>query len=229
LVLAATIAHCTYDEAKAEYKRDKNWKPRKLAKVGNFGFPGGLGISTFLLFAKGKPYNLSMEEREAKELKRYWLATWPEMSDYFARVSELCSAPDGAPEIVHPVSERIRGRVRYTAACNGYFQGLLADAAGTAGWLIADACYADPFSPLYGCRPVNFVHDEFILEIPDDERASDAVKELCRLMRDGANQWLPDVPFKEGEIAPVLMSHWSKDAKTLYDETGRVLVWTGEV
>jgi hypothetical protein len=49
---------------------------------------------------------------------------------------------------------------------------------------------------MFGSRLVNFVHDEFIAEvIADPVRASDAVREMCRLMMVGANRWLPDVPF----------------------------------
>lgn len=225
LMLGAQIAHCTYEEAEQAYKADKGWHPRKLAKVGNFGFPGGLGFKTFIEYAAGKPYNLTITEEEARTLKAKWLETWPEMREYFARVSQMVEAGGGEALVKHPLSERYRGRVRYTSACNGYFQGLGADATAQAGWELARAMYADKSSPLYGCRIVNYVHDEFICEIPDDANASDRVMAMTEIMRTAANKWLPDVPFAPGSIEPCLMTHWSKDAKTLIDANGKVQVW----
>lgn len=228
LQLAASIAGTSLDDATARHHAgDKEIKQaRKLAKVANFGFPGGLGIATFLQFARGKPYNLAMTEDEARRLKALWLSTWPEMREYFARASELCESEVGATLVECPRTKWLRGKVRYTALCNGYFQNLGAVATAEALALISRACYVDTNSPLYGCRPVNYIHDEFILEVRDDASASPAVLELCRLMVEGANRWLPDVPFTE--VDPVLMSHWSKDAESLRDESGGVLVWRGK-
>lgn len=258
LMLAANIDHCDYDEAKARYKANKNWRPRQAAKVANFGFPGGLGYASFVEYARAS-YGVTVTEDESKQLKKYWLQTWPEMKRYFGYVSDMCNDDEGRAEIVaHPGSNRLRGKVRYTAACNGFFQGLGADATSAALWAIAKAMYVEKASPLYGSRTVNFVHDELIAEHhvtdgieavcvsckggptpkPCDScsgtgrgwtsiRASLAVYEMCELMRKSANQWLPDVPFPEGSIEPVLMSHWSKDAKTLIDGQGLVQVWRG--
>ncbi len=246
LMLAATIRGISYEEAIALHAaHDKGiGTARKLAKVANFGFPGGLGIRTFQEYAAGKPYNLRIGESEARALKSQWQETWPEMVRYFAHVSELCERGGGEALAIHQIrSERIRGKVRYTAACNGYFQGLGADVTGGVGWEIARACYVLRESPLFGSRMVNYVHDEFITETIDDspeatggrgtgERASAAAWEQTRIMRDAANVWLPDVPFTK--IEPVLMSHWSKGAESLIDETTRhpnglpfVRVWRG--
>lgn len=104
---------------------------------------------------------------------------------------------------------------------NSFFQGLAADAAKNAGFLIAKACYLDKLSPLHGCFMWNFVHDEFIVEAPED-RAAEAAEELARLMVVGAAPFLPDVP----PIAePLLMRRWSKKAKTIRDKNGRLVPW----
>lgn len=242
LLVASSIAHCSYEEAAAAYKADDGWKPRKLAKVANFGFPGGLGIATFITYAAQKQYRIKLTEPEVRELKAAWRRALPEMDAYFAHVSALCEAGGGdARAIVQVRSERIRGAARYTAACNTYFQGLGTDAAQSAGYELARACYVVEASPLYGSRTVNFVHDEFIVETVDDSpegvafggpggdgtRASAAAWEMTRIMRDAANVWVPDVPYREGEIRPVLMSHWSKKAKKLIDDAGIVRVWRG--
>jgi hypothetical protein len=127
---------------------------------------------------------------------------------------------------------RVRGKSYYTELCNGYFQGLLADASGLALWAVGAEQYGDPTSPLFGTRTVNFVHDELIGEAPEpthpeDLRASDAVRRMCYLMEREANRLLPDVPFRPGEVEPCLMAFWSKQARTLFDEHENVLVWRG--
>lgn len=118
-------------------------------------------------------------------------------------------------------SGRVRGGCTYTSACNSFFQGLGADATSYAGWLLAKACYADPSSPLYGSRVVAFVHDEYILETPDDARAHDVAVELERIMVEGAKAWLPDVRI---EAPPLLMRRWSKEAVAIV-ENGRLVPW----
>jgi hypothetical protein len=77
------------------------------------------------------------------------------------------------------MSGRKRGRVRFTAACNSYFQGLGADATGDAIWLVGQAMYNETASPLYGTRLVNFIHDELIGEV-DLATTYWAVCSLCK-------------------------------------------------
>jgi DNA polymerase-1 len=121
-------------------------------------------------------------------------------------------------------SDRIRGGATYTAACNSFFQGLGADATGTAGWLISKACYSEPSSPLFGARIVMYVHDEFVLEC-DEERAHDVGQELVRLMTQGIQaEWLPDVPPTTEAVA---MRYYSKEAYARKDASGRLVPWAG--
>ena len=97
-----------------------------------------------------------------------------------------------------------------------------ADAAKNAGFLVSRACYVEPTSPLYGSRIVNFVHDELIIEAPE-EKAHEAAMELARVMVAGASVLMPDVPPK---VEPLLMRRWSKKAKPLYE--GETLIpWNG--
>lgn len=191
----------------------------------NFGFPGGLGYARFVDFARLN-YGVILDPdpekalKKSKELKDYWLQSWPEFKEYFNWVSKQCEQPFS--QIKQLYSDRFRGDVSFTEASNGFFQALAADAAKHAGFLISRACYVDESSVLYGCRLVNFVHDEFIVEVPDDQYAADAAEELARLMIVGANPFLPDVP----PIAkPQLMRRWSKKAKQLRDDNGRLIPW----
>jgi DNA polymerase-1 len=222
LALASDILHITYDEAKARRKAgDKDVDAaRQTAKVANFGFPGGLGIAKLVLFAK-KAYGVILTEREAYLLKNNWLRSWPEMRSYFNLVAKMVEE-DG--RIVQIRSNRVRGGCSYTAGCNSFFQGLGSDATKHAGWLISKACYVDRSSPLFGSRIVCYVHDEFIVETPDTPKAEEAANELARLMIQGANEWLPDVPAK---TEPLLMRYWSKDAKAVVNSDGRLVPWSG--
>ena len=73
---------------------------------------------------------------------------------------------------------------------------------------VSEACYSDSDSPLYGCRPVLFVHDEIILEAPL-AKAHDAAMELKKLMETSMQIFTPKVP----SIAePTLAFKWWKGA-----------------
>jgi DNA polymerase-1 len=147
----------------------------------------------------------------------------PEMRLFFKHVGDLMEQAEEGHGIVQQLfSNRWRGGCHYTAACNTYFQGLGADAAKRALYLVTKACYAEPSSVLYGTRPCNFVHDEIILECDDNERAHDVAKELARVMIVGANEFLPDVPAR---IKPLLARCWSKKAKPVYDANKRLVPW----
>lgn len=223
LAVAARILGVSYDEAKANKKRKDVDNARQVGKVANFGFPGGLGIEKLCLFAK-KTYRVNITPDEAKALKRTWQETLPEMREFFAYVGRLTDNPSGEATLMQLRSKRLRGGATYTAACNSFFQGLGADATKHAAWLVAKACYVDRSSPLFGSRIANYVHDEIICETPATPNAHEAALELCNLMRKGANEWLPDVPFRE--IEPLLMRVWSKDAEALpHWETGRLVPW----
>jgi DNA polymerase I len=194
---------------------------RQTAKVANFGFPGGLGVASLISFAR-KSYNVTLTEAGAKELKEAWFARWPEMTKFFDHVSTLVG-DEGEGTIQQIFSNRWRGGCMYCAACNSYFQGLGADAAQRALYLVQRACYdASQESILYGSRTVLFVHDELVVEVKDDSRAHDKAIELSRLMVKGANEFLPDVPAR---AEPQLARRWSKKAKPVKNEEGRLVPW----
>ncbi len=220
LDFGASMLGISYEEAFAR-RRDKDVKgARQLAKVANFGFPGGLGAEGFVAFARGYGVKYLTHER-AKELKASWLARWTEFARYFELIGEMCRET-GVAEIVQLYSHRTRGMVPYTAACNTFFQGLGADGAKAALWDVTLRCYADETSPLYACRPVNFVHDQILMEVPL-ERAHEAAIELGRVMVEACNRYLPDVPVR---CEPCLSLAWHKDAIAVFDASGgRLVPW----
>lgn len=220
LEIASKIVGCSYEEAAERIHEDEIDRARQVGKVANFGFPGGLGATRFVDFARSN-YGVAVTEPEARKLKTAWLEAWPEFASYFAWIGQQCSA--GKATIEQAFVQRYRGGCSFTEACNTLFQGLASDAAKAAGFLIAKACYVDTTSPLYGGRPVNFIHDEFIVEVDDDEHASAAAIELARLMVEGAAPFLPDVP---PTADPYLMRRWSKNAKPIF-EGDQLVPWDG--
>jgi DNA polymerase-1 len=219
---AADILGITYEGAVKRKKAGDEAldNARQTAKVANFGFPGGLGPEKLCLFAR-KSYGVILTEARARELKEQWLKRWPEMQFFFAHVSDLISEDTGEAQVTQLFSQRIRSGCHYTAACNTWFQGLGADAAKRAHYLVVRACYSEPSNVLYGSRAVNFVHDETILEVDDDDRAHDKAVELGRIMIQGANEFLPNVPAR---IEPLLAKCWSKKSKPVFKD-GRLVPW----
>jgi DNA polymerase-1 len=234
LRMAAAILGITYDEAKTRSKaKDPQVKEmRQLAKAANFGYPGGLGAGSFSTYAHAT-YGVTVTEEESRALKAQWLAAWPEMRLFFDHVGEKLAMRDSF-DLVQPRSGRVRGGVGYCDGCNSHFQGLAADGAKAAMFYIQQESYtgfselwtreehATP-SPLYGCRMVAFIHDEFVLEVPEAiDLARAATTRLLEVMVQGMGIYVPDVPIK---AEPTLMTRWYKDAEPVYDDAGNLLVW----
>lgn len=223
IVTAARMLGMTYEEAQAEYDAGSAAVKayRQSAKPVNFGVPGGLGAKKLSRYAR-VAYKVNMSEQEALAAKNAFLDLYPEVKDvHFASASVATNNFAKAGEETHIFSGRVRGGARYSALCNGRFQGLGADAAKNALWLVTKACYVDRSSPLYGWRVVAFVHDEIIAEGPRGN-CDAAARELSRLMCLGANVFVPDCPV---EAPPVVMSIWSKKAKAVTDDQGRLIPW----
>jgi DNA polymerase-1 len=228
LEVAAAMLGITYEEALARRKEPEVKAARQASKAVNYGLPGGLGAAKLARYARVS-YGVDMSEAEAARHKFTWQKTFPETVPFFAIASRATAGGDGEEE--HLFTGRWRGGCRYSALCNGRFQGLGADCATEAFWRVTRACYAEPGSPLYGARPVLFVHDELILEI-ERERCDAGARELSRLMAEGANVYVPDVPFfalgegpEVSQIVPLAMDLWSKGADTTYDDQGRIVPW----
>lgn len=204
-----------YDEMRARLKAgDKEAKAmRQRAKPANFGYAGGMGAQTFIAYAA--QYGVALTLDEAQELKDKWVQLY-EMRAWFNE-ADRASKAEG---VVVPRSQRKRGRVNYTQACNTPFQGLAADFAKRALFNVCRECYAEPASPLYGCRPLVFIHDEIILEAPE-ARGHEAAMRLKALMEEAQAYYCPDVPPC---AEPALARRWLKDAEPVWVE-GRLVPW----
>jgi DNA polymerase I-like protein with 3'-5' exonuclease and polymerase domains len=134
------------------------------------------------------------------------------MRRYFDHVKERVSAG----HIIQHYSGRRRGGVGFTDGANTYFQGLVADGAKSALFDVVRAAWMVPESPLFGARPVLFIHDEIICEV-EEAKASAAADELARLMLKGIKPYVPDLPIQaEAWCSRV----WRKGLDELRDVNG---------
>lgn len=204
----------------------------------------------------------------AVRLKKLWLQQWPENTDYFdfingcidygQRISpEMLArwpwlqevfAPGTqlAPgEIMQHHSGRIRGKLDYCAAANGFFQGLLGDLAKAAVRRISRECYDKDYrvpgmahgnshksaysgiqSPLYGSHIIVFQHDEIIPELLEDN-AHDAAMRISEVMIEEMMHYCPDLT-PAAKAPPALMRKWFKSAEPTFSH-GRLVPWEPKV
>jgi hypothetical protein len=147
-----------------------------------------------------------------------WRQEWPESREYHARVNAVVEA--GKP-IISFGNGMERAEVTFTDASNFPFQNLLAFAAKRAAWEVAKECYVRRDSPLFGDRPVIFVHDEIIAELRE-ETAHISGPYMAKVMRDVLQEVCPDVLIK---AEPCLMHRWHKGADAVFDESGKLIPW----
>ena len=206
-----------YEEGKRlKAEGDKELKEmRQLMKCCNFGFPGGMASRTFIEFAKG--YGVAVTEQEADELKNFFFSQFPEIKYYLDRVGTRVKRYGGQGYL--PRANRLSGDRRFCQLANFYFQGLAAEGGLTAFTKVTRLAYTDPSSPLYGTRPVLFVHDEIIIEAPLD-KAHEAALELKRVMETSMAHFTPDVPSL---AEPTLATKWWKGAYQKFDDEGRLV------
>lgn len=176
-----TDLHKYYASVLFNVPEDKveKWQ-RQAAKAANFGFPGGLGIETFVEFAKG--YDIQLTPEEAQNMKDTWFAAFPEMKEYM----------QGEEGAVTTLTGRIRANTTYCAEKNTAFQGLAADGAKLALYNLMDA----------GFKLVGFVHDEIITEVP--ENTAEEMRRLQeQIMVESMSLVVPDVKISvESTISP---------------------------
>jgi len=218
--VGATMLGMTYEEVEKgkKVKGSPAKTARDAAKVFNFGAPGGLGAASLVDYARAG-YGVTISEQQSREMKAQWLKAWPEMVTYFAWINQAVGL--GEAVLRHPITGFVRGDVGYTDGCNHLFQHLAAQGAKRALFQAALEAYADPDSAFYGSRPVVFVHDEIIAELPED-RAAAASARLAQIMCEEMAQLIPDVKIT---ASPTLMRYWTKDAVETYDTHGTLVPW----
>ena len=220
---------------------------RQLAKHSNFAFAGGAGAPMFVTMARGFGIKLGDSPEEelmrSMRLRTVWFETWPEEVPYFKLIGDMIAAGRKRQKgvqlkgtIRQLMSGRIRGDASFTAAANSYFSGRVADALIETLWRLAVECYTGKCtsnhqhgsssicthagrSILHGSRPVLELHDEPILEHPEDGSETDRAERQRQVFVETLNKWINRVPCTS---TAVLMRRWHKGAKPLV-VNGRLL------
>lgn len=204
-LLAGKIYGVSGDEIFAAYNAgDKEAaEKRKLAKAPNFGFPGGMGVDKFVAWAKAA-YKVILTPERARELKEAYLSQWPEIPEFFQLIGEIVG-DNGEGAIRLPRSGRVHGGKWFTEMCNLMFQGPAADGAKAAFYETQKRCYTVRDSALFGSRGVAFIHDEILIETPED-RAEAAKAELEELMKSVMREKAtPNIPVA---VDAAIMQRW---------------------
>ena len=126
--------------------------------------------------------------------------------DLAAAVSNLANQTG-----VLTLTGRLRANATFCASRNTIFQGLAADGAKLAMWKLWRG----------GFRIVNFIHDEFLIEVPEDSDYTEAAETIKRLMIEGMQEVVPDVLI---DVKFTASRYWSKEAKATYDQEGRLIL-----
>ncbi|WP_375757963.1 DNA polymerase I [Corallococcus exercitus] len=230
---------------------------RALAKVFNFGKGGGMGAGAMAYHARAKddvrfcllakvaqtcgvervPVRVQGKVKMVcaacvEVSQRYgdrWMDAWPEQRELFSRASRLTYGGQ-LVDVLIPGADILRGGCGYTQWLNTPFQALGAVGAKLATWRVAREMYTARRSPLWGSRLVLMVHDELVAELRADcpNRLHDAAERMAHLMRQAMRETTPDLSDAI-EAEPALSRVMSKDAATVRDAAGRLLVWEPEV
>lgn len=214
---------CTYEEFLAAYGAEADALDpftfaRGIGKNCNFMLPGAGGPKRFSEMVNNAPGPLQLTLAEATKAKAQWLAQWEEMPLFF-RWIKSCQMPNS--QFYYSYIERtefVRGFCTYAAACNTQFQHLAAAGAKAAMWALTKDSF-DRFSPFYGARLVNFVHDELIAEVPL-EILDRCARHMVSVMETRFNVYVPDCPTTVDVAA---MYAWSKKAKEIRDGRGLLI------
>ncbi len=246
LLFASNLMGITYQEAEAlQAAGDETIaEMRQASKCADFGYPGGLGAESFREYAKAT-YGVVLTAQRAAELKIMFYQLWPEVKLYHRYISSLSNTSHEFA-ITQLYSNRVRAGCVYTAGANSFFQGLAADGAKLAGWMLMREMYLPepykitrperllPFvkmavdvlhvpgpSPLYGSRTTVFAHDEFIAE-SEQEKAPEAADRMSKVMVECMQIYTPHVKIRS---EAVIMRRWLKGAKPVRDASGRLQPW----
>jgi hypothetical protein len=192
---------------------------RTRAKNAVFGYMGGLGAQTFVDYVKGASKGkIVLTLAESQQIKADLFAAIPDIQAYLRWVGAQ-DLGDGEydAEIAYGVTRR---GIWYAAAANNRFQSLAAAAMTEVVIALAEACYIGALAP---CRPCLFVHDEVLVEVPE-ECVHEFDVAFDKLARDATLTVMPDVPtIWEAEAG----DRFSKQAKRVVRD-GRLQVWRGE-
>lgn len=214
---------------------------RRFAKPTGLGFPGGLGPATMVTYAKGT-YKVELTEDLARQLRVIWMNTYPEMEQYLLWVNNHSRdqfhkshyiKKDGAKKLHQYYTYTtprgmVRARCDYCACANGAgLQAPSAEGALSALYEVQKACWLakETDDMMFGCYPINFIHDEILWECPDDKFVDDRVAYVDKIMVDEMEKVTPDVKARTESVA---MRRWYKSAEPTFDDEGHLIPWSSD-
>lgn len=118
-----------------------------------------------------------------------------------------------------------RAGCSYTAACNGKAMQTPAAEGAKAATILVTRAFRDPAVGsilLKKGHSVNFVHDEILAQIIEDDQMHERADEISRIMIEAMRLQLPDIDVK---TEAALMRRWHKEAEPVFDEAGRLQIW----
>jgi len=169
----------------------------------------------------GKPYNAAHIAKTWYSLKE-WIKDRPYKqaeSKFITAIQNEEPSMELSKWVLMKVSSNyvmtLTGRVRqtgfFTEKHNYIFQALAADGAKIAMWELFRKGY----------RMVNFIHDEFLLEVPVADDYTQVLADVKKIVEDGMRKVILHTRVSsEGEITNV----WSKSGKLVVEE-GKVKCW----
>ncbi|MBN1669492.1 MAG: hypothetical protein JXR37_00560 [Kiritimatiellae bacterium] len=196
--VAATVLNKPQDQVSKD--------ERQKAKALDFGLPAGMGTPMLTQYAK-QNYGVALTQAEAEHWKDTWFRLFPEVKRYLRE--------DGHTVVIQPFG-RVRAKCRYTTFHNTPFQGMAADGAKLALCELTDA----------GFPVAIFVHDEFVVEVPEAPDLTQLAKDIERIMINAMAVVCPDVQIS---VEYAAMRRWSKSAEATYDKTGRLIPWEDSI
>jgi hypothetical protein len=215
---------------------------RTFAKPTGLGFPGGLAPATMVGYAKSG-YKIDLTFEVATQLRQIWLNTYPEMEQYLLWVKNHCRDPQhkavytkvngkkrlrqfycyDTPRGMH------RARADYCACANGAgLQAFAAEGALDALYEVQKMVWTlaqNDNHVMYGCFPINFVHDEIIWECPDDTHVDLRIQIVDKIMVDAMEKITPNVKARTESSA---MRRWYKEAEAVF-VNNKIVPWEPEV
>jgi DNA adenine methylase len=181
---------------------------------------GKVHLSCIRKVLEGNPKRIDGMPYEERFIERIWTGLSranrnPELTDDLQKRNtskELARKVTQAG--VATLTGRVRGRVRYSQARNTPFQGLAADGAALALFALAKE----------GFRVVGFIHDEVLIELPDEGGyvSKAVVDKIERIMIDEMGKVLGGLPVG---VKSTLSTCWSKKAKRIV-EGDRFIPWS---
>lgn len=169
----------------------------------------------------------------AKMLKDVWLATYPEMVEYFEWIQKQTDGVNSDGEGGHKLCYTTplgmhRAGGSYTAAANGRaMQSPSAEGFCTAVFRVQKSTRLGD-SVLRACKVHDEVHDEVLLSVPGNpEGAWEATCETQDVMEGAMEEIMPDVRIS---TEAALMTAWRKEADPVYHpQSGLLLPWEPDV